>query len=131
VFFFLLDEPETFENETAENNLGTGSLCPTEEPMRLEISVVSTGCAYLELPDGTILCTISSRAFVQRLKPDLTVPAKAMNGKLFGFPTISGDSTFVGSLTGKDYGSNEEKSVRFQEAIDDLRAHLISLRDAL
>jgi hypothetical protein len=53
-----------------------------------------------------------------------------MNRKLFGFPNEWGDSTFVGTLTGKDYGSNEEGNVRFQEALDDLRNYLIALREA-
>jgi hypothetical protein len=130
VFFYLLEEPEIFENETEDNNLGTGSLCPTEKPTRLRVPVVSTPCSFLELPDGTVLCTITDRAFVQRLRPDLTTPAKSMNPKLFGFPTVAGDSLFVGKLTGKNYGSSEEGNERFQEALDDLRAHLISLRSS-
>jgi hypothetical protein len=42
----------------------------------------------------------------------------------------TGDSTFVGTLMGKDYGPKEAGDVRFQEALDDLRNHLIYLRDA-
>jgi hypothetical protein len=124
VFFYLLSEPEQFTNDAAD----TASRCPTEEQMTLRTSVVSLDGAFLPLPDGTVLFVVPSRAIVLRLDSSLESRSRLMNDKIFSFPIATGDYLFLPKTNGKNYGSGEMKNIRFQELLDDLKAHLELLR---
>jgi hypothetical protein len=128
VFFYKLSKPEQFTNSTGETANDTGSLCPTEEQMTLRVPVVSLSGTFLPLPDGTVLFVVPSRSLLLRLDSNLESRSKLMNKQVFSFPIVTGDYMFMPSINGKDYGSGEEKNIRYQELLDDLDAYLQSLR---
>jgi uncharacterized protein YecT (DUF1311 family) len=130
VFFYLLDEPQRFTTSVNDNwrGLDTGPSCPTEPSLDLEVNVESIGGSFLPLSDGTILLLDHQHGLVIRLTRDLDSPSNLMNNRVFAFP-YNESYLFVDLLLGKDYGNGEEKSIRFQEALDDLRDHLRKIKN--
>jgi hypothetical protein len=124
VFFYLLPRPKQVANDAAETSNDLGSRCPTEEQMSLHVSVESLSGSFLSLPDGGVIFIVPERSLLLRLDSNLQSKSKLMNTKVFSFPIEPGDYLFMPSINGKDYGSGEEKSIRFQELLDDLKAYL-------
>lgn len=129
VFFYLLDKPKRFVSTVNDNwrGLNTGPSCSSEPSLNLEVSVESIGGSFLPLPDGTILLLDHEHGLVLRLTKDLESHSKLMNNLVFAFP-YNDSYLFVGLLLGKDYGSGENQSIRYQEALDDLRDYLRKIK---
>ncbi len=133
VMFALTDEPRTFVGGGGSAWHGEeNASCPNEPPLELTYRVEAASGVFLALPDGTALMRVSGYPIVVRLTRELDSRSKLIGHRLFLLPFESGDDPlYVVKLTGKDYGSIEEGTARYQEALDDLRSYLVKRSDDL
>lgn len=127
---YLLDEPKEFIGGGGEPWFGEpNASCPNEPPLHLRFKVETLDGSLLALPDDTLLLTLQGYPTVLRLTRDLETRSLLNNRKIFLLPfDVGGGSLFVDKLTGKNYGSIEEGTARYQEALDDLYAYLLKIR---